>query len=76
MLQDWDYLEVQDFDCLEKLWEIHKKDDEHTCVNIGKELSKELDIMIPELSIDISRYIKNNIMQNWINKGIMEREYA
>jgi hypothetical protein len=74
MLREWDYVEVQDFDCLDRLWELHKNDDEQTASVIARELNSELDTNIVELNSEASKFFKDYIASQWQNKTIMTRE--
>jgi hypothetical protein len=73
MLRDWDYREVQDFDCLERLWKIHENDDEYVANNVLKELNRNLGTDIVELDSAASRFFKQ-YMNKWKNTDIMDRE--
>jgi len=74
MLKKWDYSKVQDFDSLDKLWDLHKNDDEHVCNRICYELNEYLDINVVEISSEISKFVKTNITPAWRNYEIMIRE--
>lgn len=72
--RDWDYTEVQDFDQLDKLWKIHKNDDEKKSNQLLQDLNKYLGTMLVELDSDCSKFIKSNFIQNRDNLGIMIKE--
>lgn len=74
MLREWDYVEVRDFDCLDKLWENHQHDDEKVCRELGRDLNKYLGMDIVELDERQSKFFKNYISKNWHNKGPMVKE--
>jgi hypothetical protein len=74
MLRDWDYVNVRDFDKLDELWEMHKNDDEQTCIDIGKELKRYLNLDIVEIDSDGSDFFKQYIRRGWHNRSIMLKE--
>ena len=74
MLRNWDYREVQDFDCLDKLWELHKNDDEQVSDHVRLELNRMLGTNIIELNSDGSKFFKEYISKSWRNRDIMVRE--
>jgi hypothetical protein len=76
MLRDWDYLEVQDFDSLDKLWELHKNDDEQISQTIAQELNRTLGTEIVELNGDASKFFKQYISRGWRNRDIMTTEIS
>lgn len=74
MLRDWNHVEVRDFNCLDKLWELHKNDDEKICKDIATELNRYLQTNIVEIDSEQSRFFKNYISSQWKNIGPMIRE--
>jgi hypothetical protein len=74
MLREWDYREVQDFECLDKLWELHKNDDEQVSQTIAQELNRTLGTEIVELDSAASKFFKHYISRGWRNKDIMAKE--
>lgn len=74
MLQDWDHIEVRDFDCLNKLWLTHQNDDEIIRKQITKELNSRLGLDIVDFDSRQSAAIKKNVQPLWKNTGIMSRE--
>jgi hypothetical protein len=65
---------VRDFDKLDELWEMHKNDDEQTCIDIGKELKRYLNLDIVEIDSDGSDFFKQYIRRGWHNRSIMLKE--
>jgi len=74
MTDGWDYREVQDFECLNKIWEIHKDDTESLSVDYMNELNRNLGLNLVELNPPQSRFFKDHISRGWRNKNIMLRE--
>ena len=74
MLQEWDHVNVRDFDELDKLWELHKNDDEVVCEQIATELNQSLNLNIVELDSDQSQFFKKYVSNSWHNRGIMKTE--
>lgn len=74
MLREWDYHEVQDFESLNHLWELHKNDDEQIAHQVMLDLNNNLGTDIIELDADTSRFFKNYISSKWHNRDIMTRE--
>ena len=76
MLQDWDYTRVRDFEELDKLWELHKNDDEAVAGQIAGELNQYLRTNIIEFDERQSRFFKDYISQRWYNRGPMITEMS
>ena len=74
MLRDWDYRQVQDFDALDQLWELHKNDDEQTASEIKDDLNRLLATNIVDLDSEQSKFFKDYVSQHWRNRGIMIKE--
>jgi len=75
MLTNWDYLQVQDFDALAKLWQtIEQEQPEHISNNIATELHTQLDLPMHMLTEEASRFFKHHYRSNWQNRGVMVRE--
>lgn len=74
MLTDWDYTQVQDFDYLERLWNITGWNLAHDVKNYGNELSARLGLPILDPHVDNSKFFKHHYKSNFKNRGIMERE--
>jgi hypothetical protein len=74
MLRDWDYVNVQNFEELDRLWELHKNDDEQISRTVAQELNRTLNTDIVELDSDASKFFKNWIAKQWRNTNIMDRE--
>jgi hypothetical protein len=74
MLREWDYREVQSFEALDALWELHKNDDEQISRDLRVELNRELGTNIIELESDGSKFFKDYISKNWRNRDVMTRE--
>jgi hypothetical protein len=74
MLREWDHVEVRDFACLDRLWELHKNDDDAVCKKIAQELNQYLSTNIVDLDSAQSKFFKEHISKQWLNKNIMTRE--
>ncbi len=74
MLKKWDYSKVQDFNSLDKLWDLHKNDDEIASQTIAQELNRTLGTEIVELNSDASKFFKQYISRGWRNRDIMTKE--
>ena len=74
MLRQWNYTEVQDFDALDKIWELHKNDDEQVSHQVMLDLNNNLDMNIVELDAAGSKFFKDYISKQWHNKSIMLSE--
>jgi hypothetical protein len=74
MLEEWDYREVQDFDCLDQLWQKHQNDDEHVAVKLALDLNKHLGLGVVDLNSEQSRFFKDYLQRGWKNRGIMVKE--
>jgi hypothetical protein len=76
MLREWDHTEVRDFRQLDKLWELHKNDDEITCGRIAGELNQYLGTTIVEFDDRQSKFFKEYLSKNWHNRGPMITEMS
>lgn len=76
MLSEWDYRQVQDFRCLDAIWERHKNDDEHIASSVMQELNRRLALGIVDIDAAASRFFKANINNNWQNRDIMTTEMS
>lgn len=76
MMRDWDYNMVQDFDQLDRLWELHRSDDEKISRDIAGELNLKLDTDIIEINEQTSRFFKRYVSEKWQNADIMTREFV
>ncbi len=74
MMRDWDHREVQDFDALDTLWELHKTDTDEHSRGIAGELNRALGLDIVEIEAPQSRAFKQYIVAGWRNTNIMDRE--
>jgi hypothetical protein len=74
MMTEWDYREVQDFDCLNAIWEKHSNDSDPDSVDCMNELNKSLGLNLVQLSDKQSGFFKEYISRDWQNKNIMIRE--
>lgn len=74
MLRDWDYVSVRDFGELDKIWELHKNDDEQVANTVRTELNRALGTDIAEVSSEGSKFFKNYIARGWHNRDPMIRE--
>ena len=75
MLTDWDYQEVQDFDCLEKIWkDVECRDPDSISQDHENALKTQLDLPMCMMSQTQSRFFKHHYRSNWVNLGVMIRE--
>jgi hypothetical protein len=74
MLKKWDYSKVQDFDSLDKLWDLHKNDDEYIAKNLLQELNRNLELSIVDLDSIQSTFFKNYMQRGWRNRNLMVKE--
>lgn len=74
MLRDWDYTQVQDFEKLDYLWNLHANDDEHICKSVADDLNRYLGTNVIELTSDQSKFFKQYGTTPWKNRGIMVKE--
>jgi hypothetical protein len=75
MIQGWDYRQVQDFECLDRVWEDHKDDgDELKSAYYRHDLNRYLGLNIVELDAKQSKFFKDYISRGWKNKDIMTKE--
>ena len=74
MMREWDYREVQDFDCLDNIWANHQTDDETTANHYMNELNRYLGLNIVEIGSDQSKFFKEYINRGWRNRDIMIKE--
>jgi hypothetical protein len=70
MLTEWDYKQVQNFDCLAEIWQQHNdKNAVEDGFNIGKILINRLDLPICEMNRNQSKFFKYHYKQNYKNIG-------
>ena len=75
MLTNWDHRQVQDFDCLNDLWNTVKDSDPRILAGqVGIELHNQLDLPVAMLEAEQSAFFKHHYRSNWSNQGIMVRE--
>jgi hypothetical protein len=74
MLRDWDYVQVQDFDVLARLWESFQRDDAFAYKNIGDTLRTRLNLPIVDYTEEQSKFFKHHYKAQFQNKGPMTRE--
>ena len=74
MLDNWDYAQVQNFDCLSLLWEQYKDHGPEQATAVGDRLRRQLGLNIVDLDPDHSAFFKHHYKANFINKGIMHRD--
>mgnify|MGYP000692124287 FL=1 len=75
MLDDWDYKTVQDFDCLEDIWNRTKNNNVLFEVDgLGKKLETQLDLPNVLMDQKTSCFFKRQYKNNWENRGIMIKE--
>jgi hypothetical protein len=77
MLTDWDHREVQWFDALSEIWKtsVEGNDVEHIIESTGKSLQTQLALPVNLMNADCSKFFKHHYRSNWINRGIMIREF-
>lgn len=71
MLTDWDYTQVQDFDCLLSLWDQYRS---NIMWDLNSALANTLGLPILDLDAKESKFFKHNYKSNFKNLGIMKRE--
>lgn len=75
MLTDWDHVQVQNFDALEKIWqEVQTKDPEAVGRDLQDFLKTQLDLPMCAMTSEQSAFFKYHFRSNWHNQGIMVRE--
>jgi hypothetical protein len=75
MLEEWDYKYVQDFDVLEKLWDMFSKEDpEEGCKNIADALTTRLGLPIVSYTAEQSQFFKHHYSTGQRNSEIMMTE--
>ena len=75
MLTDWDYREVQSFDALESIWEsVAYTDPAELIQRYSKSLEIQLDLPMPVMMPQQSKFFKHHYRSNWHNRGVMTRE--
>lgn len=75
MLTNWNYREVQDFDCLRDLWSTVENSDPRVMVGrVGIELATQLNLPMAMLQAEHSAFFKHHYRSDWHNRGIMVRE--
>lgn len=75
MLTDWDYRQVQNFDCLSTLWDQYKDlDVTQAMTEYGSILRTRLGLLISEFSPEQSIFFKTHYKTMYRNKGIMITE--
>jgi hypothetical protein len=75
MLEGWDYKYVQDFDVLEKLWDMFSKEDpKEGCERIESSLTTRLGLPIVTYTPEQSRFFKHHYSTGQRNSEIMMTE--
>jgi hypothetical protein len=75
MMECWDHRGVQDFECLDRIWEEHKDDvNGLRSAYYRHELNRFLGMNIVELDDKQSKFFKEYISRGWRNKNIMTKE--
>jgi len=76
MLSDWDYREVQSFDCLDKIWnqEVKPQDPDSISRDCEDALKTQLDLPMCMMTASQSKFFKHHYRSNWYNQGVMVRE--
>lgn len=74
MMKDWDYREVQDFECLDKIWDDHKSDGADMTTHYMDMLNRYLGLNIVEVNAAQSKFFKEYISRGWRNRNIMTKE--
>ena len=76
MLTDWDYREVQNFDALESIWQtVCNTSPEVLIERYHSPLKLQLDLPVAVLSAEQSQFFKHHYRSNWVNRGVMTREF-
>ena len=71
---DWDYTSVQDFDELERLWQLCQYDNADNCTEYGNILRRQLGLTIVDMDPEDSAFFKYHYRSNFANQGIMTRD--
>jgi hypothetical protein len=71
---DWDHTGVQDFDELERLWNLCQYDNADNCTEYGNILRRQLGLNIVDMDPEDSAFFKYHYRSNFTNKGIMTRD--
>ena len=75
MLTDWNYKEVQDFACLNRIWQNAVYSDvDSNSAEYGRVLKQKLNLPILDYTAEQSKFFKHHYRSNFVNKGIMTRE--
>lgn len=75
MLTNWNYREVQDFDCLRDIWNTVESSDPRVMAGrVGIELATQLNLPMAMLQTEHSAFFKHHYRSDWHNRGIMVRE--
>ena len=75
MLTNWDYREVQDFACLQRIWStVADSDPRLLAGQVGIELSSQLGLPVAMLEAEHSAFFKHHYRSDWHNRGVMVRE--
>lgn len=75
MLTNWDYREVQDFECLQRIWStVQNSDPRLLAGQVGIELSAQLGLPVAMLEAEQSAFFKHHYRSDWHNRGVMVRE--
>ena len=78
MLTDWDYTEVQDFDCLKQIWTNVKEveDIDALSLSYGNILRQRLALPIVEMNADQSKFFKHHYAAGHKNLDLMTTELS
>jgi hypothetical protein len=76
MLSDWDYREVQNFDCLKNIWEAvaAPREPAELIDQYHEPLATQLGLPMAFMPPFQSAFFKDHYRSNWHNRGVMTRE--
>ena len=77
MLTDWDFVQVQSFDALSKIWDENKScDPADLIMEFRDPLRTQLDLPMGIHGAELSKFFKHHYRSNWHNRGIMVTEMS
>jgi hypothetical protein len=75
MLRNWDYRNVQSFECLDELWATTQYTDPNQLIaQYSDALATQLDLPMAYMPPPQSEFFKRHYRSNWHNRGVMVRE--
>jgi hypothetical protein len=76
MIDNWDYKQVQDFNCLKMIWDdgLQYNDPAKSIEQLAAPLKTKLGLPITAMSADDSRFFKHHYKSQFKNQGPMVRE--